>query len=273
MNKKLILTTFIGMILLSNLVLAIPGIPHQFYGSVTYNGQSAPDGLSVVAKINGVEVASTTTSDGKYGYSPVFYVDDPNNIRAGDNVSFFVNGIDTGQIKKFVNGGITQLDLTVTGPSVGTTTPTQTSGDGGGGGGGGGGGVVTTTTVAEETTTTVEKCQEEWTCTDWSECKDGIQTRTCTDENNCGTDLYRPFESQPCTTVGETEETSEGIVGSITGLATLLGLPTLLGLITVIIVLILIIIFLARRKTPKKELPTGNTEKNPVENSEEPYTE
>ena len=267
------LTIVIGIVLISNLVFAIPGIPHQFYGSVTYNGQSAPDGLSVVAKINGVEVASTTTSGGKYGYSPVFYVDDPNNIRAGDTVNLFVNGIDTGQSETFKNGGRTELDLTATGPSVGPTTPTgESTGDGGGGGGGGGGG-VTTTTVTEEITTTVETCKEEWSCTEWSECKeDGTQTRTCTDENECGTELYRPFESQPCTTVEE-EGTSEGIVGSITGFATLLTSPTGLGLITIIIVLIVIIIFLIKRRTPKKEISTENTEEPPAENTEEPYTE
>jgi len=130
-NKKLILTTFIGILLL-NVVLAIPGIPHQFYGSVTYNGQAAPDGLSVVSKINGVEVASTTTSEGNYGYSPIFYVDDPNSIRSGQTINFFVNGVDTGQTAVFQNGGETQLDLTATGPSVGTTTPSDSGGDSGG---------------------------------------------------------------------------------------------------------------------------------------------
>lgn len=43
-----------------------------------------------------------------------------------------------------------------------------------------------------------EDCREEWVCKDWSSCKDGLKTRTCNDKNNCGTDLYKPFESMPC---------------------------------------------------------------------------
>ncbi len=120
-NKKLILTTLFGIILLLNIVFAVPGIPNAFYGSVTYNGQPASDGLFVVVKINGVQVASTTTSGGKYGY-PVgsLYVDDPNNDRTGKTINFFVNNVDTGQIAIFQNGGFTKLDLTV------TITPTCT---------------------------------------------------------------------------------------------------------------------------------------------------
>jgi hypothetical protein len=244
-NKKLILITFIGIILLSNVVLAIPGIPHQFYGSVTYNGQSAPDGLSVVAKINGVEVASTTTSGGRYGYSPIFYVEDPMSDRSGKTINFFVNGVDTGQTAVFQNGGITRLDLTTTGPSVVTTTPTQiSSGDGGGGDGGS---QTTTTISAEEkpVAVTTQGCQEKWTCTKWSACKNSIQTRTCTDENNCGTDLYRPFESQPC---GQEQIAEERSFDGFTGLVTLITTPVGLGLI-VIVVIAIISFFIIRRRT------------------------
>jgi len=31
------------------------------------------------------------------------------------------------------------------------------------------------------------ECEEKWACTDWSECTEGIKSRTCYDENNCGT--------------------------------------------------------------------------------------
>ncbi len=122
----MILTTIFGLILISSLVLAVPGMPHQFYGSVTYNGQPAPDGTSIVAKINGIEVVSTTASEGKYGYSPIFYVPDTDpSSRSGSTINFFVNGIDTGQTAIFQIGGITKLDLTATDSSVVTTTPTQ----------------------------------------------------------------------------------------------------------------------------------------------------
>jgi len=41
-------------------------------------------------------------------------------------------------------------------------------------------------------------CVEDWTCTDWSECVNNKQTRTCTDENNCGTTVNKPIEERAC---------------------------------------------------------------------------
>lgn len=43
-----------------------------------------------------------------------------------------------------------------------------------------------------------EVCNEDWSCTEWSDCIDGIQTRTCTDSNNCDTMQNKPLESQIC---------------------------------------------------------------------------
>ena len=47
-----------------------------------------------------------------------------------------------------------------------------------------------------------EGCTESWTCTAWSVCSGGTQTRTCTDSNSCGTTVDKPAVSQTCT-VGE----------------------------------------------------------------------
>lgn len=41
-------------------------------------------------------------------------------------------------------------------------------------------------------------CIESWECNSWSECLNGIQTRTCTDVNNCGTAIDRPQDSKAC---------------------------------------------------------------------------
>jgi uncharacterized repeat protein (TIGR01451 family) len=41
-------------------------------------------------------------------------------------------------------------------------------------------------------------CTPNWQCTEWSECIDDVQTRTCTDLNNCGTEEGKPAESQAC---------------------------------------------------------------------------
>ncbi len=43
-------------------------------------------------------------------------------------------------------------------------------------------------------------CTESWGCTEWSECSENsTQTRTCTDDNACGTTLSKPNEMQTCT--------------------------------------------------------------------------
>lgn len=42
-------------------------------------------------------------------------------------------------------------------------------------------------------------CTPNWSCTAWSVCSSSLQTRTCTDTNNCGTISGKPSESQSCT--------------------------------------------------------------------------
>ena len=42
-------------------------------------------------------------------------------------------------------------------------------------------------------------CNEEWSCTEWSDCfLDGLQVRTCTDLSNCGSHIGMPTEEQSC---------------------------------------------------------------------------
>jgi PGF-pre-PGF domain-containing protein len=42
-------------------------------------------------------------------------------------------------------------------------------------------------------------CEESWSCTEWTECTIGCtQNRTCVDENQCGTELEKPNETQDC---------------------------------------------------------------------------
>ncbi|NIO44804.1 MAG: hypothetical protein GTN36_04600 [Candidatus Aenigmarchaeota archaeon] len=247
MDFKILFTTFFGIILFSNLVLAQIMPPHAFYGTVTWNGSPASDGKSVVAKINGVEVASTTTKDGKYGYEPIFYIAGD---RSGDEINFFVNGVDTGKTVYFVNGKITLLDLTATGPEEPSPQPPA-----GGGGGGGGGGLVTPTTTEEpeEVEEEPQPCQERWLCDDWSECEDGQQTRVCEDVNECGTDRDIPLMIQPCSKeeIEETAKGEEAVLGGPTGF--FLGLSTtewaMGGIIGVIIAAIIIFLVTRRKKS------------------------
>lgn len=49
------------------------------------------------------------------------------------------------------------------------------------------------------TTKSQTPCEEDWQCTDWRQCTNGVQFRTCTEVNNCGTVFDRPLHSQECT--------------------------------------------------------------------------
>ncbi len=48
-------------------------------------------------------------------------------------------------------------------------------------------------------------CTESWDCTNWEECVNDMQTRACTDLNNCRTEENKPIEIQDCGVV-EVEE-------------------------------------------------------------------
>jgi len=106
-----------GFLLVPILVLAVPGIPHQFYGTVKYTNGNSVSG-TVNAKIGGTVIATATISDGRYGYSPIFYIPDPDGVRSGSTISFFIDNVDTGETAQFTNGGYTKLDLTIPSPTL-----------------------------------------------------------------------------------------------------------------------------------------------------------
>jgi len=186
MKTNLMLTSFvISLFLFIGVASAVPGIPHWFSGDVTINGEPASDNSVITIKINGVEVASTTTVGGVYGKLPAtpgFYVPDENNNNNGKTITFYVNGVEAATYT-YSNGNITVLDLSVTieTPPVddggGTTTTT---------GGGGGGGAPS--------------CTSDWECGQWGPCVDNSQVRECSDNNNCGKNTNKPVETQECVT-------------------------------------------------------------------------
>ena len=51
-------------------------------------------------------------------------------------------------------------------------------------------------------------CVENWSCSDWSECARGKQTRTCKDINSCGTVFDRPQRETICQEVKLSENNS-----------------------------------------------------------------
>lgn len=119
-------------IMLPGVSLAVPVMPHQFYGTVNFSNGIAPNGLSVQAKIDGTLAGSTTTKDGKYGYDPLFKIEDDDGSLSGKVVEFYVSGIKANETAVFANGSSTQRNLTVPGV-VPTPTPTPPPSSGGGG--------------------------------------------------------------------------------------------------------------------------------------------
>jgi hypothetical protein len=261
MKKAFVLMMFV---MLSAVVLATPGIPNRFFGAVTINGGAAPDGTVVSVRISGIQVASGVTSGGKYGYNPpgpIFYVTDPDNDRQGKTLSFFVNGVDSGQTAIFVNGASTQLNLAAT-----VAAPPSGGGGGNGGGGGGGTGVTglattpknntnntNTTTQQNPVTQQTGPCTERWLCTDWSACdynsENNTQARTCEDVNKCGATKYKPIEIQPCVVEKQTSNPLGANYDFLTAFA--VAEPTVKAEIGIFVVALIFVVYVLWRKMKK----------------------
>jgi len=120
-------TTFIALALLLTLCAtpvyaqSIPPLPNAFYGSVTINGSPAGVGTEVEARGTGVLTGIagnpvTTTVAGIYGTSNPF---EPRLIVQGDidegaTITFYVDGVSTGQTAEWHSGETTQINLDVT---------------------------------------------------------------------------------------------------------------------------------------------------------------
>ncbi|MBW2984950.1 hypothetical protein KY361_07555 [Candidatus Woesearchaeota archaeon] len=213
-------------------------VPASWYGYVALNGSTASDGVIVDAYISN-SIAGTTTV-GAVQSSGYYLIHVEGNV--GDSVSFRIYGNNVTQAAQTWSVGFQHpaFNLTANYTANGQACPTYSGytlpttynsnagcaggycvhsicrsastycGDGhcdtgesasscsadcgtttspSGGGGGGG-----------------TSCSESWSCTYWTGCsKEGIQTRICTDANNCGTTTNKPVEEQTCTYI-EPEE-------------------------------------------------------------------
>jgi len=108
----------------------VPPLPHAFYGTVKINGSPAPVGTEVEARgegvLTGVEGNPViTTVAGKYGGSgplePKLIVQ--GEIADGAILTFYVNGVSTGQTAEWHSGEVTEINLTVSIPPGTTETP------------------------------------------------------------------------------------------------------------------------------------------------------
>jgi len=89
---------------------APPEMPHQFYGTVDFDGDRVEEGTLVEAFVDNVKQAATTVDgDSRYGYSPIFRV--PGS--AGATVTFHVGGIEADADADWESGTVQELGLTI----------------------------------------------------------------------------------------------------------------------------------------------------------------
>jgi len=100
--------------------MAVPPLPHAFYGTVDINGDPAPIGTQVEAQVEGVVTGEgnpiTVTEAGKYGgpggLDPKLVVQ--GEIEGGATVTFYVDGVAADQTWEWHSGDVKELNLTVT---------------------------------------------------------------------------------------------------------------------------------------------------------------
>ena len=143
----IVIITGFGLISAAGALASYPGIPNQFYGTVSFaNGDSAPDGTLVEVKIGDQIVATCPVKDGKYGYNPILcFVTDPDSNRQGKEIHFYINGLDTNITSTFENGASKRLDFSLPNVEAGTIEKSEDD-------------VITSTTVVivPETTTEIK---------------------------------------------------------------------------------------------------------------------
>jgi len=87
-----------------------PTMPHQFYGTVSFDGAPVEEGTLVEAFVDNVKQAETTVDgQGRYGYNPIFRVSGT----AGATVTFHVGGVEADEDATWESGKIQQLNLTI----------------------------------------------------------------------------------------------------------------------------------------------------------------
>jgi len=118
--KRLIVLVVLAVLLVfsPNVAYAIPSLPHAFYGTVTINGNPAPDGTKVSAVVDKGDILPTQnpviTVNGDYGTDgPKLLVQ--GDITPGTTITFCVEGVVVEDVvAKFeAGGGPTQRDLSV----------------------------------------------------------------------------------------------------------------------------------------------------------------
>lgn len=126
---------FFVILILLGIVIAQPGLPHQFYGEVKcLNNNTVPNDLNVNVKTNNILIKSTTTFSGQYGYEPTFLIWD---LEDNTPLDFYVNNKHVVSYN-FLADQTTRLDLFVDMDICSSTNSPGNPGPGGGSGSGSG---------------------------------------------------------------------------------------------------------------------------------------
>jgi len=219
-GKTLIL--FLIIIIFSFIVLAAPPVA-TFWGRINVSGVQYNESAVLDAYINSVIVANVYAGEFTADY---YHIDVP--CDEADNVTFKIWGLAVDQVGQLCSqGSRTELNLTATKLANGVACSYSAACSGGyccSGAtiiNGSGSGTCQASVCAAATTppatggsspsgggaaTVTEECSEQWSCTAYTPCSDGKQTRTCTDTNSCGTTESKPIEERNCVVREEEEE-------------------------------------------------------------------
>jgi len=127
--RSALLILLLFMLVPSDIVQAVPPIPQVFYGTVTLDGEVAPDGTQVTAEFNGRQVDSDNVSAGLYQITVNTQEGDP----SSGTVTFYIDGLLADSANYTAGGPITENNLSVDtpippGPTVTLTIKTEGSG-------------------------------------------------------------------------------------------------------------------------------------------------
>ncbi len=91
----------------------LPLLPMCFYGNVTINGEPAPDGTTILAKIDDVVRGNAIVKNGKYG-KPAWnrLIVNGNSEDQGKIIRFYIESLPAKEIAEWHSGDNTRLDLT-----------------------------------------------------------------------------------------------------------------------------------------------------------------
>ena len=153
----------------------MPPVPAGYYGTVTIDGDPAPEGLEVTAELEGETYGPIETDEnGAFGGELINQSKltvDPDSAPDDPTVTFFVDGEEAAETAEWESGASEEITLTI------DTDDDQSTGAGGGGGGGG-------ATDTDDTSDTDADGSDDTSDTDADGSDDTEETPTATDDTD-----------------------------------------------------------------------------------------